>query len=151
MGTQRREYTKRQRLTAVVAAEATSEKAAAIATGIPRSTLRHWMDDPELEPYRHNARQALAEEMVVVARLATQKLAQAIREDRLEPRDLVIAAGMATDKSQLLSGQATDRLETRDITATLDDHERARLRDILDDALRSAETATPVGPGVDAP
>ena len=124
-----------------------STDAAAEASGVPRSTLRHWLDDPEMAPYRHKAREALAEEMTVIARLAAQKLAEAIRRGDLEPRDLIMAAGMATDKSQLLTGQATGRLETRDLTDTLDDHERATLRDILDGVL--AETAT-AGPGGDA-
>lgn len=140
---QRRTYTKRQKLTAVVAAEMTSETAAAETTGIPRTTIRYWMEDPEIVALRQNARQALADEMAVVARLATQKLGEAIRENRLEPRDLILAAGMATDKSQLLSGQATVRAETRDLTDTLDDHERATLRDILDGVVREAADAAP--------
>jgi hypothetical protein len=147
---ERRSYTRRQKITAVIAADMTSQEAAAEAAGIPRKTLAYWMDKPEFAPYRHKARESLAEEMAVIARLAAQKLVEAVLAGKLEPRDLITALGVATDKMQLLTGQATDRLETRDITATLDDHERARLRDILDDALRSAETATPVGPGVDA-
>jgi len=148
MGEVRRRYTKRQKLTAVIAADMTSVEAAAEASGVPRRTLRNWMDDPAMAALRHNAREHLAEEMTVIARLATQKLGEAIRDGRLEPRDLILAAGMATDKSQLLSGQATGRVETRDLTATLDDHERAALRGILDGVL--AETA-PAGAGVDAP
>ena len=148
---ERQRYTRRQKVTAVLAADMTSAEAAAEATGIPRTTIGYWLDKPEFVALRHKARESLAEEMSVIARLAAQKLVEAVLAGRLEPRDLITALGVATDKMQLLTGQATDRLETRDITATLDDHERARLRDILDDALRSAETATPVGPGVDAP
>ncbi len=145
---QRRSYTKRQKLTAVIAADMTSTLAAAEATGIPRTSINNWLDDPEIVSLRQNARQMLAEEMGVIARLATQKLGEAIRAGRLEPRDLIMAAGMATDKSQLLAGQATSRTETRDLTETLDDHERAALRDILDDVLREAEAPTPAHAGV---
>jgi hypothetical protein len=120
---ERRRYTKRQKLTAVVAADATSKLAAAEATGIPRSTLSYWMDKPEFVALRQNAREAMAKEAEVVARLAWQKLGQALVEGRLEPRDLIIAAGMATDKTQLLGGGATARVESRDLTDVFDDHE----------------------------
>ena len=143
-----RRYSKREKLTAVVAAEMTSQEAASEALGIPRTTIHNWMDDPEMVELRQNARQALAEEMAIVARLATRKLGEAIRRDRLEPRDLILAAGMATDKSQLLSGQATSRTETRELTDTLDDHERARLRELIDQALSEAPEPAPPGAGI---
>lgn len=117
----RRRYTKAQKASAIVAAEASSVLAAAEATGVPQSTLRYWMDDPKFAYLRDNAREAMAEEAQVVARLAWQKLGQAIANDELEPRDLVMAAGMATDKSQLLNGGATARSESRDITGTITD------------------------------
>jgi hypothetical protein len=116
-----RRYTRRQKVTAVVAAEMTSQEAAAEATGIPRTTLAYWMDDPEFVALRQNAREAMADEALTVARLAWGKLAQAIRAGELEPRDLVLATGMATDKAQLLNGMATARMESRDITGTLAD------------------------------
>ena len=147
MGAERRQYTKRQKLTTVIAAEMTSVEAAAEAAGIPRTTLIYWMDRPEFIELRQNARANLAEEMGVIARLATQKLGEAILAGKLEPRDLIMASGMATDKSQLLSGQATGRIETRDLTDTLDDHERAALRGILDGVLAEA---APAGAGGDA-
>lgn len=144
---QQRRYTRRQKMTTVLAAELTSAEAAAEAAGIPRSTLQYWMDDPELAPLRQNARQMLAEEMAVIARLATQKLGEAIRAGVVEPRDLIMAAGMATDKTQLLSGAATSRTETRDLTDTLDDHERAALRDVIDSVVREGAIAVPAETG----
>lgn len=134
-----RRYDAKDRLVAVVAADMTSAIATAEAMGIPRSTLRHWLDDPELVPYRQNARESLAEEVLVVARLAWEKLADALRAGRVEPRDLVIAAGMSLDKSQLVSGKATARTESRDITR--DDHESALLADVIRSAL--AEVGVP--------
>jgi transposase-like protein len=114
MATHRR-YTKREKVAAIVAADASSTLAASEATGVPESTLRYWLDQPEFAKLRENAREAMAEEAQVVARLAWQKLGEAIRAGQLDGRDLVIAAGMATDKSALLNGQATARTEHRDI------------------------------------
>lgn len=120
---ERRRYTKRQKITAVIAADLTSQEAAAEAAGIGRSTLRYWLDDPELADLRHNAREKMAEEALVVARLAWTKLAERIRAGEIETRDLVMATGMATDKTQLLNGGATARTESRDISGTITDAE----------------------------
>lgn len=117
----RRRYSKSERVVALVAAEATSVLAASEQTGIPRRTLRDWLDDPEYAIYRQNAREAMAEEAQFVARLAWQALGEAIKAGQLDGRDLVMAAGMATDKSQLLNGAATSRTESRDISGTLTD------------------------------
>src|SRR5687768_7320827 len=113
---ERRRYTKRQKVTAIVAAEAATVEAAAEAAGIPRSTLQYWMDRPEFAELRHKAREEVMAGAPVLARLAQEKLAEAIRGNRLEPRDLVTAYGVAVDKSQLLGGAATARTESKDIT-----------------------------------
>ena len=128
----RRKYTRREKMTAVVAAELTSVEAAAEAAGIPRTTLVYWMDRPEFVALRHNAREYMADETLVVARLAWGKLAERIRSGDIDTRDLVLATGMATDKAQLLNGGATARSEQRDITGTISDAELAA-------AIREAE------------
>ena len=139
MPAQRRRYSKVEKVAAIVAAEASSQMAAADQTGVPRSTLRYWLEDPEFAELRQNAREKLAEEAQVVARLAWQKLGEAIKAGTLEPRDLVMAAGMAADKSQLLTGGATQRTETADITARLTDHESQALEQLVEEVLESAK------------
>lgn len=111
---------------------------------MPRTTLVHWMNDPEMVELRHNAREKLAEEVIVVARLAWTKLAGRIRDGDIETRDLVMATGMATDKMQLLNGAATARTESRDITGTISDAELAN-------AIREAESLVAAGRGAEAP
>jgi hypothetical protein len=140
----RRRYTKREKVAAVLAADASSTLAAAEATGIPESTLRYWLDRPEFANLRENAREGIAEDALMVARLAWKKLGQAIADGTLEPRDLVIATGMATDKSQLLNGGATARTEARDLTGTISDAE-------LDAAIREANAIATGGGSPEAP
>jgi len=140
MAERHRRYTKRQKLTAVIAADMTSVEAAAEVSGIPRSTLTYWMDDPDLAELRHNARERMAEETLIVARLAWQKLSERIKAGDIETRDLVLATGMATDKAQLLNGGATARSENRDITGSITDVE-------LSAAIREAEALVTAGPG----
>jgi hypothetical protein len=140
----RRRYTRTEKVVAIAAAEATSVLAAAEASGVPESTLRYWMDDPKFAPFRDNAREAMAEEARVVARMAWKALAAAIESGTLDGRDLVMAAGMATDKSQLLNGGATSRSEARDITGSLSDAD-------LIAAVRTAERLTGAGGAAEAP
>lgn len=113
-------------MTAVLAADMTNPLAASEATGIPRTTLRQWLEKPEYATLRQNAREAIAEEAMVVARLAWQALGDAIRAGLVEPRELISAAGVATDKASLLAGEATARTEHRDLTDGDDDAEALR-------------------------
>ena len=138
----RRRYTRSEKVAAIVAAEASTVLAAAEQTGVPRRTLRDWLTTPEYAIYRQNAREAMAEEAQFVARLAWQALGEAIQAGKLDGRDLVMAAGMATDKAQLLSGGATARTEARDITGTLSDAEliaAVREAELLATGTRAAE------------
>lgn len=125
-----RRYTKRQKTTAVIAAELTNVAAAAEAQGIPQSTLRRWMDDPALADLRSKTREDLANEAHVLAQLAAEQIQRRLPE--YEPRDLNTLYGIMVDKSQLLSGAATSRTETKAITDGLDDHEKQTLRDAID-------------------
>src|SRR6185312_5332935 len=134
MATHRR-YNRATKAAAIVAAEASSVLAASEQSGIPESTIRYWLDDPRFAELRVNAREAMAEEAMVVARLAWKKLAVAILNGEIEARDLVFATGMATDKAQLLTGGATARTEARDITGTISDAE-------LSAAIREAQRLT---------
>lgn len=131
-GTTRRRYSKRQKLATVMAAEIVGVTEAARQAGIPKQTLDYWMDDPFFGPYRTKARESMAEEVGVVVHLAWQRVAEALREGTLEPRDALFAADKATTLYQLVSGQATARTETRDITDTMTPEARDALADEID-------------------
>jgi hypothetical protein len=126
----RRRYTRKQKTTAVLAAVASSTEAAAEQTGIPRTTNAYWMERPEFVELRQKTRAEHAEGFRVLAAMAMDRLVQLL--PTMEPRDLTVLLGVATDKGQLLGGEATERTETRDISSNLDDHER----EVLNDAIR---------------
>lgn len=131
--TTRRRYTRKDKISVVTKALISSPTAAAEETGVPRTNIRRWIDDPEMAEYGLKTREEIANE----ARALGVKVLAEIR-DRLgefEPRDLSILWGILTDKSQLLSGEATSRTESRDLTDTLDDHERETLSRILHEAV----------------
>lgn len=132
----RRRYSKRQKITAVIAAEMTTLRGAAEGQGVPVSTLAYWMDDPSFAQYRTKTREDLAAGSLS---LANETLGIIRRKlEQFEPRDLTILWGVLTDKSQLLSGHATGRIETKTLIDGMDDHERAALRSVLDEVLAGA-------------
>jgi transposase-like protein len=125
--TERRRYTRKQKISAVVAAAASSTLAAAEAQGIPESTLRYWLEKPEFASLREKTREEAADGWKVVLHLAQERIVALI--PTMVAEDIMILAGIATDKSQLLSGEPTSR-EAR-VTEGWDDHERMALRDAI--------------------
>ena len=130
---ERRRYSRKTKASAVIAAEMSSVLAASEALNIPHMTLDYWFHHPEFVELRKKTREDTAEESAAL----THKVL-AIINTKLpdyEPKDLNVLYGILIDKSQLLSGQATSRTESKDITDTLDDHERETLRKVLDEAM----------------
>lgn len=122
---------------AIVAAIMTSQREVEKQTGIPQETLRDWLRHPKYADLRSKAREELAAESKALAHLALEEVVRRLPE--FEPRDLSILFGILVDKSQLLSGEATGRLETRDLSGELDDHERTVLSDIIRQAVDATE------------
>lgn len=135
-----RRYTRKDKVAAVTAAAASSVLAAAEASGIPPTTIDYWMHQPEFVKLRDRTREELADEFKVLAHAATQRLIALM--PTMDARDLTVLASMSVDKAQLLKGEATQRTETRDITADLDDHERAALREAIQQELAKREVPT---------
>lgn len=111
--TPRRQYTRKQKLAAVLAADIGGVVQVEQQTGIPESSIRYWMDKPEFAEFRAKAREEMAEEVKVVAHLAWKRIAETI--GTMEPRDALFAAEKATTLHLLMSGEATSRSEHRDI------------------------------------
>jgi len=125
------------RLHAVLTADrlGSAEKAADELGLTPRSVQR-WMHDPELAQIVAKTREQSADAIRAVASLSWAQLAQRVADGKMEDRDLIILAGVATDKAQLLSGDATSRTEHRELLADFDDHERDAMADWLRDIAR---------------
>ena len=133
---ERRRYTKSQKMAAVIAAEFTTPEAAAEGLGIPESTVRYWFDAPEFAELRTKTREDMAAETAALAHKVLGVITSKLPD--YEPRDLNTLYGILVDKSQLLTGEATSRTESRDITDTLNDGEREALRKVIEDVLVDA-------------
>ena len=139
----RRRYTKREKLAAVIAADMSGITEASKQLGIPKQTIDYWMDNPEFGLIRTKTREDLADEIKVVAHLAWQRIAEALAAGTMEPRDALFAADKATSLRLLMSGDATSRTETRDITGSLEDSDiAAAIREAVDLTRHSDPRAT---------
>lgn len=131
----RARYTKAQKAQAVGQALSTSVEATAEAMGVPRSTIRYWVDHPEFAELRQTTRDQLADQLWATIQVGVAEVAKGLRSPDAPLRDKVVAVGVLYDKHALLTGAATSRTESRDLTGTLSDVE-------LVAALREAERLT---------
>jgi hypothetical protein len=130
--------TRSTRLAAVLAADrlGSAESAANELGLVPRSVQR-WIHDPELSAIVAKTREESAESIRAVASLAWAQLAQRVADGQMEDRDLIILAGVATDKAQLVAGEATSRSEHRDITADLSAEDAEKLSKDISEWLKT--------------
>lgn len=133
-----RRYTKRQKAEAVAHATMSSTEAAAAGLGIPESTIRYWLDKPEFAELRTKSRDAVADEFWAAIQVGLKEVANGLRDPEAPFRDKAIALGILYDKHALLTGGATGRTESRDLTGTISDG------DIIA-AVREAEALTGAG------
>lgn len=147
----KRQYTKRTKLAAVMAAEISGVTQAAEQTGIPHQTISYWMDSPEFGEIRRKTREDLAEEIKTVAHLAWSHVAKSLASGQMEPRDAIFAAEKATTLQLLMTGEATARTENVSITDGLDDHEKQALGDAIRSELARRTDAETAGVAVGDP
>ncbi len=118
------------KLATVMAVEMSTLTEVSETTGIPKSTIFQWVHDPRYEQVRTRTREDMAEEVRVAAHVVLARLVEAV--PTMEGRDLVFAFEKLADKLQLMTGYATARTETRDITDTLSPDAIDALSDEID-------------------
>lgn len=134
---QRRRYTAKQRAEAVGIAALSTVEAAAAETGIPRTTIDYWMDKPEFVALRNKTSDDVADAMSVAIQLGISRIVELIPSTE-DLAKVGVAVGILYDKRALLTGGATGRMESRDLTGTLSD------RDVIE-AVREAQQVTSAG------
>ena len=115
--------------------------AASRATGVPESTIRLWRSKPEFAYLVERGREEVAADFWTIIQVALGEVLAGMRSPDASLRDKTVALGILFDKHALLTGAATARTETRDLSADLDDHERTALRDAIDAWLREGAGA----------
>ena len=146
---ERRRYTNVQKAEAVAAATLSNTQAASEATGIPRTTIDYWLDKPEFVALRQKTRDEVGERLWSAIQVGIDEVAKGLRGDA-PLRDKATAVGILYDKHALLTGGATGRTESRDLTGTLSDGDVVTALRYADDIVRAGTDRAP-SPAEDAP
>lgn len=122
---------------------------AARQTGIPERTINQWLASGEFAELRDRKKSEVAAEWWA----GIQQIARSIVRDidSAPVRDRAVALGILAEKMLLVSGEATERYETRDLSGVLDDHELELLRRAIHAATEPAEEAAVAGAGEGQP
>ena len=131
---ERRRYTKREKLAAVMAAELSGVTVAGEKLGIPKTSIQYWTTSPEFAQFRTKTRDDMQDEVKIVAHLAWKRIAQSLASGEMEPRDAIFAAEKSSSLLQLLAGDVTSRSEVSTFHG-YNDHEKRAIADLLRQAL----------------
>lgn len=134
----RRTYTKKQKAEAVGVAIATGVTEAERQTGIPKQTIDYWTKSPEFGHLRTSAREEVADQFWVGIQVGLDAVVAGLKDPDVPLRDKQAALATLYDRHALLTGGATTRSESRDISDTLSDPD-------LIAAVREAERLTATG------
>jgi hypothetical protein len=132
----------KDKLVAVVASEVNGIPETARALRISQKALQSWRDEAVLLPYVEATRNQIMGDAATVAEKAWAELLMRLQNEaeKFSTRDLVVVAAEATNKMQLLSGGATSRTETKDVT---DHFDEAQTQEIVNAARRYLERNGP--------
>ncbi len=129
----RRRYTKADKAKAVGIAEVSSQRAAADQTGIPLSTIHVWFQSEEFARLRTEKADVVGEMFWAGVQVGVEQVIAGLKGDaKLSEKS--VALGILYDKYALMTGQATNRSEHRELSDEMDDHEKDVLQGILRDA-----------------
>lgn len=117
----RRRYTNAEKAAAVGRAAATTTQRASEEMGIPRTTLRQWIDEPQYAELRQKTRDDFAGALWVGMQVGVDQVTRGLMDPDAALRDKATALGILYDKHALLTGAATSRTESRDLTGSLSD------------------------------
>jgi hypothetical protein len=135
---ERRRYSKTQKAEAVGLALVHGVTETERRIGIPKETIQYWTERPEFAHLRTTARDAVADQFWVAIQVGLRAVVSGLDDPDVPLRDKQQALATLYDRHALLTGMATSRTESRDLTGTLSD------ADIID-ALREAERAATAG------
>lgn len=101
-------------------------------TGIPKQTIHEWTKSPEFGRLRTSAREDVIDQFWVALQLALEAVRDGLRDPETPLRDKQQALATLYDRHALMTGEATARSESRDITGTLSDVQLADTIRVID-------------------
>ena len=118
--TERRHYSEEEKATAVGLAVIEGQQQASRAMGIPVTTINQWFHHPRYAQLRNEKRDLVAEMFWSAIQVGLAAVVEGL-DGKAPLRDKATALGILYDKYALLTGAATARTESRDLTGTLSD------------------------------
>lgn len=97
-------------------------------TGIPKETIQYWTHDPLFAQLRTRARDEFLAEMWAGVQVGVRALIDGLQSTEPPLRDKSQAVDVLARNYQLMSGAATSRTETKELTDGLSDDEKDQLR-----------------------
>lgn len=137
---ERRRYTHRQKAEAVGLSVVAGTLPAAEKLGIPESTLRYWCDSPDFAELRERKKEEVAADVWATFQAGVRRVGELIpqTEDALK---VATATGILFDKFALMTGQATERTESRELLGGFEDGEKEALEAWLHELARERADA----------
>jgi hypothetical protein len=117
----RRRYTAKQRAEVAGIALVEGVTEAGRQTGVPKQTIDYWLSKPEFGQLRTTARDVVADQFWIGIQVGLREVVKGIQDPDVPLKDKHAALGTIYDRFALLSGMATARSESRDLTGTLSD------------------------------
>jgi hypothetical protein len=132
--------TRRQKAEAVGLSVVAGTSEAARRTGVPESTIRYWRDSPEFAELRERKKEEVAADVWATFQSGVRRVGELIpqTDDALK---VATATGILFDKFALMTGQATERHENREILHDFADGEKEALEQWLHDLAKERANA----------
>jgi hypothetical protein len=135
---ERRRYSKAEKARAVGLAVVHGVTETERRTGIPKETIHYWTQTPEFAQLRTTARDAVADQFWVAIQVGVDAVVAGLKDPDVPLRDKQQSLATLYDRHALMTGAATSRTESRDITGTISDLE-------LVEAIRTADSLATAG------
>ena len=121
----RRSYTPEQKAKAVGLAVVHGVTETERRTGIPKETVQYWTQRPEFAQLRTTAREVVADQFWAAIQLGLRAVVDGLDNPDVPLRDKQQALATLYDRHALMTGAATSRTESRDLSGTFSDADLA--------------------------
>lgn len=133
---ERRRYTRKTKAEVVGMAEVIGIRPAARRAHVPESSLRRWRESPEMAQLRAEKRVDVAADMWAGVQIGMHRIIELLPQTD-DVQKVAVATGVIFDKLQMMTGEATSRVETKSLTAERTDEELEALTTSIDSWLEA--------------
>jgi hypothetical protein len=134
-----RAHTDSEKARAIGIALVSGTEVAAKSAGVSRRSVQRWVDDPAMSRLVAEKRETVGSHLWAGMQVALESVVAGLKDPDAPLQARATTFGILFDKWALMSGEATARTETKDVTVDLPDDIRRDLRDRFSDRLRTPD------------